>query len=262
MQTLLQHRHILKQLSKRFIQERYRGSMLGVLWSLATPLLMLGIYTFVFSFVFKARWNMDTGSQGSFAIILFSGLILHQFFVECITTASTVVIQNQNFVKKVIFPLEVLVPALVSSAFFQLCICYGILLLAMFFLWHEPITYLAALLPLLLIPFLLLTLGISWIIASLGVYIRDIAQMMAILGSILFFMSTILFPAEILPEAIRPLLYLNPLSFMADSTRQILLFQTLPNWSYLGLYTAISVITFGLGFVWFQKTRRGFADVL
>lgn len=250
------------QLSLRSIQERYRGSMFGVLLSVITPLCMLAVYTFVFTVVFKARWNMEIESGfGSYAIMLFSGIILHGFFMESLSQSATVITNNPNYVKKVIFPLELLVPSLMSGQVFQYIIGLFILLGAMLFIWPS-MSYHALLIPFVLAPFFLFTLGVGYFVAALGVYFRDIAHFIGILGSVLLFTSTILFPADRVPEEFRLLLYLNPLSYVVDTFRGCVMFHTLPSLLPFSLYTAIGITTCITGAWLFKRMKRGFADVI
>lgn len=257
----LSHWPLIWQLTKREIASRYRGSWMGTLWSLVTPLVMLTMYGFVFSVVFKARWGQETGAKGEFAIILFSGLILHTFFVECLVRSPMLIISNPNFVKKVVFPLETLVPAAMLSAFFHF-LTAGAVFWAASILVLGHISWTVIFLPLVLLPFLILTLGIMWGLASFGVYFRDIAQVMGLAGTVLLFISPILFPSTMLPEAVRWLIYLNPLSFIVEQVREIVLWGHLPHWQGLGLYTFVACVTYMMGYTMFSRLKRGFADVV
>lgn len=253
------HRHILLQLSKRYIQERYRGSILGIVWSLINPLLMLAIYTLVFTVIFEARIPIETSHP--FALWLFVGLILHMFFMECLSQATTIITRNSNYVKKVIFPLNILVPAITISALFQLVIGITILLAATSYLGYTiPLTIIFV--PVILVPFIILTVGISWFIASIGVFIRDITHIIGLLGTVLFFISTILIPPKIIPELYRPLIYLNPLSYVTDFMREVVIMQQVPVLEHYLVFCAISVLIGVSGYLWFEKTKKGFADVL
>ncbi len=253
---------LFKQLSKRNIISRYKGSILGIIWALITPLVMLAIYSFVFTVVFKARWGVDNSdTKGQFAIILFSGLIIHAFFAECISRVPTLIIENTNFVKKVIFPLEILVPTMIMSSLFQFLVSFLVLLCGVIYV-SGAIHLTIFLLPIILLPFILMTFGISWFLSSLGVYIRDISHIMGVLVTVLLFMSTIFYPVSALPIELQEIIYLNPLSFIVDQFREVVLYGNMPNWNGLAIYSIISIIVYFCGFWWFQKTRRGFSDVL
>lgn len=250
-------RHIFIQLTKRLIQQRYRGSLLGFLWAFVTPLITLAIYSFVFTVVFDARWETEV----PFAIMLFIGLITHSFFMESLQSASTVISHNVNYVKKVIFPLEILVPAHITAAFFQLVIG-GVLLVVITYAMGIPLHSTALAVPFILAPFVILTLGISWFLASLGVFLRDVSQVLGLLGTLLLFISTIVIPPTMLPESVRPFIYLNPLSFTVDALRNCLYAGDLPALEHYLAYSMVSVAVGAAGLFWFQRTRKGFADVL
>lgn len=252
-----QHRHIFLQLTKRLIQQRYKGSILGFVWAFATPLITLAIYSFVFSVILMARWETEV----PFAVMLFIGLIIHGFFMESLQGSATVVTTNTNYVKKVIFPLAILVPAQITAALFQLVIGFVLLILITFVLGYT-IHLTALIAPFILVPFILLTLGVCWLLASLGVFIRDITQLLGLLGTLLLFISTIIIPPWMLPEEFGFLIYLNPLSFVVDSLRGCLFDGTLPDIVDYGVYSGVSVVIAVVGLFWFQKTRKGFADVL
>jgi lipopolysaccharide transport system permease protein len=260
--TIHQRFALLRQLTLRYILERYRGSALGVLWSLLTPLTLLAVYTFVFTTVFKARWGSgEHEGIGTYATILFAGLILHGFFMECLIRASNLIQSHTNFVKKVIFPLEILVPAMTASALFQLGIGFVILLGATLFLeGNLPVTVL--LLPFILLPFVLFTLGLSWILAAMGVFFRDITQIIGLMGTILLFLSTIVIHPDALPAGLQPFIYLNPLSFPVDAVRDVALWGKLPNPLLFIGYSVVSVAMCVFGYAFFAKVRKGFADVL
>lgn len=254
-------RDLLGNLVHRDVVGRYRGSAIGVVWSLVTPVLMLMIYTFVFSVVFKARWGSSDDSRSVFAINLFAGMIVHGLVAECLNRAPSLVLNNVNYVKRVIFPLELLCWMALGSALFHALI--GFLVLILFFVAvHGFLPPSVLLLPLVWLPLLLGTLGVSWVLASLGVYLRDISQLAGLLTTILMFMSPVFYPADALPQPYRSLLYANPLTFVIEQTRQVLVAGQMPDWSVLALAVAIGWCMAMLGYEWFEKTRRGFSDVL
>ena len=256
------HRKLTIQLIKREISARYRGSFLGLAWSFLNPLLMLSIYTFVFSIIFKVRWNIeDSDNTTHFAIVLFVGLIIHTLFTEVISRAPSLISSNVNYVKKVIFPLEILPIVTLGMALFHSIISFGVLLCGFLFLsGYFHLT--AILLPIIIFPLLLITLGIAWFLTSLGVYLRDIGQFIGLVSSVMLFMSPIFYPISALPEKFHLAIMLNPLTFIIEQSREILLLGHLPNWTGLAIYTLTSVLVAWFGYFWFQKTRRGFSDVL
>jgi len=264
--TMFRHRGLLRRMLVRDVAQRYRGSALGLLWSFVTPLLMLAVYTIVFSVVFKARWVSRTGEAtlpetGEFALILFCGLILHAFFADCLSRAPHIILGNANFVKKVIFPLEILPVVAVGSAGFHFLMSLSVLLVAQW-LQQGTVPLTALLLPVVLAPFGMLALGVTWILASIGVYLRDISQIIGLAVTVLLFLSPVFYPPESLPEMWRPYLILNPLTIIIENMRAVLLWGALPDWYALGCYTVAAVLVMLLGFAWFQKTRKGFADVV
>jgi lipopolysaccharide transport system permease protein len=254
-------RHLLWGLVRRDIAGRYRGSAAGLLWSLLTPMLLLGIYTFVFSVVFRARWGNAEGDKVAFAVNLFAGMIVHSFVAECISRAPLLILQNANYVKRVIFPLELLPWMLLGSALFHatlsLSVLFGALLLAQ---GHLPPT--VVLLPLIWLPMLLGTLGVTWLLASLGVFLRDINQLTGTMITILLFLSPIFYPASTLEQPYRSFLYANPLTIVIEQTRQVVIAGQLPSLLPLAVTYLAGAGVAALGFAWFQRSRRAFADVL
>ena len=259
--SLVKHRFVIGQLSRRAILGRYRGTVLGLFWSLFTPLVMLGVYTFVFGKVLEVRWPDQGGGNLEFAAILFSGMIIHGILAECLTQASTLIASNPQYVKKVVFPLEALPWVTVISAFFQGLISTGVLV-AYVWIVNEKLTWHVILFPLPLFSLTLVCIGIGWLIAATAVFLKDIAQLTGILSTILFFMAPILYPKTALPEGFQNILYLNPITFVIEQFRSVVLWGEMPDWSGLGIYTAVALIFCWGSLVWFQRSRRGFADVL
>lgn len=259
--SLWRHRSLLGASIKREVLGRYRGSVMGVFWSFFNPLLMLTIYTFVFSEVFKARWSAASGSKAEFALVLFSGLIVFNLFSECVTRAPTLILSNVNYVKKVVFPLEILSWISLGSALFHTSISLFVWLIAYWLLIGVPhITTL--LLPVILLPLGLMVMGISWMLASLGVYLRDVSQFIGVITTALMFLSPIFYPITALPDAYRHYLYINPLTTVIEQARDVLYWGKIPDLRMLSIYLSASSIVAWLGYAWFQKTRKGFADVL
>ena len=256
------NRSLILALTKREVISRYQGSTLGLAWSFFNPILLLTVYTFIFSVVFKARWGVDTdSSKTAFALILFVGLIVHGLFAECLQRAPLLVLGNVNYVKKVIFPLEILPLVAFGAALFHASISFGVLLVAMLILQHT-IPWTAVLFPIVLLPLALGTLGVSWFLAALGVFIRDISQMTGMFVTVLLFISPVFYPISALPEKYQWVANLNPLAFVIESSRGVLIFGELPDWTHWLFLTLASAVVAWLGFYWFQKTRKGFADVL
>ncbi len=259
--SVWRNRGLTAALIQREVVGRYRGSVLGIFWSLFNPIFMLLIYTFVFSVVFKARWHAGSDSKTEFALVLFAGLIVFNLFAECFSRAPGLVLANVNYVKKVVFPLEILPWVSLGSALFHTLISVLVWLsaYAILFGWPHPTVLL---LPLVLLPLMLLVLGVSWILASLGVYLRDVAQFIGLVTTVLMFLSPIFYPVSALPEAYRPLLLLNPLTPVIEQAREVLFWGRVPDLGLLAIYLLAATLVAWLGFAWFQKSRKGFADVL
>ncbi|TRZ70653.1 MAG: ABC transporter permease [Rhodocyclaceae bacterium] len=259
--SLWRYRPLVLQMAKREIAGRYRGSFLGLLWSFVNPVLMLAVYTFVFSIVFQARWRNDGGDRFEFALVLFAGLIVFNLFSECVTRAPGLILANANYVKKVIFPLEILPWVSLCSALFHAAVNLAVLMIFLVVVGNGvPATVL--LLPLVILPLFLLIMGVSWLLASIGVFIRDVGQFVGMLMTVLMFMSPIFYPVSALPESVRGWLFLNPLTFIIEQARDVAIWGKLPDWEGLALYTLLATGVAWAGLVWFQKTRKGFADVL
>lgn len=255
------NRVLIMTLTQREILGRYRGSTMGILWSLFNPIFMLAVYTFVFSVVFKARWNTGSDSKSEFALILFSGLMVFSIFSECISKAPTQMTNNANYVKKVVFPLEILSWVTIGSALFHFAVSLAVWTIAYAVMIGTPHPSIL-LLPIVLAPLILFILGLSWALASLGVYVRDISQFIGLMITVLMFMTPIFYPASALPAAYKQLLYFNPLTPTIEMMRGILFWGILPDLRILGITAVTAIFAAWLGFAWFQKTRKGFADVL
>lgn len=256
------NRQLIIQMAKREVVGRYRGSVLGILWSFLNPLFMLIVYTFVFSVVFKARWGLNTNeTKTQFAMVLFVGLIVYGLFAEVINRAPGLIISNINFVKKVIFPLDILPSVAMGSALFHSFISLVVFLVA-FVLFNGYLNWTAIFIPLVLLPLIILTLGFAWMLASLGVFLRDFGQTTIIITMVMLFLSPIFYPITALPVKFRPLIMGNPLTFIIEQAREVLIWGHCPDWTGLGIYTLVAIAVAWSGYAWFQKTRKGFADVL
>jgi lipopolysaccharide transport system permease protein len=256
------NRSLIWQLLKRDVQARYRGSALGLLWALVTPIIMLSIYTFVFQTIFKSRLSDTSGETTlSFAIILFLGLSIHGLLAEILTKSPLLIIGNQNFVKKIVFPLPILSWVTLLSGLFTFLISFSLLLILILIeLKTIPIT--ALLIPVILLPYCILMLGISWILAALGVYLRDIQQITGTLATFLLFLSPVFYSTSILSESFQTLIFLNPLSYAVEASRDVLIYGNLPSFSGLAIYSMVAILVAYLGNYFFRKVSPGFADVL
>ena len=260
--TLWSNRSLLGQMSRRDVAGRYKGAAFGVAWSFLTPLLMLCVYTFVFSVVFQARWGGDLPEgRVQFALIMFVGILVHTLFSEVVNRAPGLILSNPNYVKKVVFPLEVLPVMAMASAIFHACISVLILLLALLVL-NGRMEWTAIFLPVVLAPLVVLTVGVAWFLAALGVYLRDVGQITAIMTLVMLFLAPVFYPITALPEQYRWIVMANPLTFIIEQARDVLIWGRFPDFAGLGLYLFVAVMVAWGGFFWFQKTRKGFADVI
>lgn len=255
------NRSLIRSLVKREVVGRYRGSAMGLLWSFFNPVFMLAVYTFVFSVIFKARWNVESDSKTEFALVLFAGLIVFSLFSECVNRAPGLVLANVNYVKKVVFPLEILPLVSLGATLVHALISLVVWIAAYFVIFGVP-SATVLLLPIVILPLILFVMGVSWALASLGVYLRDISQVTGVITMVLMFLSPIFYPASALPDEYRRLIYLNPLTLVIEQVREVLYWGTVPDIHLLGMYGMAAAFIAWFGFAWFQKTRKGFADVL
>jgi lipopolysaccharide transport system permease protein len=265
LRSLWDNRVLISQMSRREVVGRYKGSVMGLLWSFLNPLFMLVVYTFFFSVVFKSRWgSAPAGAEESktlFAVLLFVGMIVHGLFAEVLNRAPYLILGNVNYVKKVVFPLEILPAISMGTALFHSMVSIGVLLLV-FFATNGYLHWTLVFFPLILIPLVIFTVGLAWILASLGVYVRDVGQSIGLAMTVMLFLSPVFYPVSSLPESMRPWMLANPLTFIIEQARAVLIWGQQPSWSGLLIYTFVATVVAWLGYLWFQKTRKGFADVL
>ncbi len=254
---------LIWQMTKREVVGRYRGSMFGLAWSFFNPLLMLAVYSFVFSFVFKSRWGGGGGDQGraQFAMMLFVGMTIHGLFAECVNRAPSLMLNNPSYVKKIVFPLEILPLVALLSAFFHTLVSLVVLLCG-FALFKHFIFATALYLPIVLLPLMLMSLGVAWFLAATGVFVRDVGQITGLFTMVLMFLSPVFYPASALPEKYRFWLELNPLTLFIEQSRAVLLDGHAPDFGALGLALLGGIVVACAGFKYFQVMRKGFADVL
>jgi lipopolysaccharide transport system permease protein len=250
-------------LVQRELAARHKGSFLGTAWLVLNPLLMLLVFTFVFGVVFQARWQDAGGgvSMAEFAVILFVGLTAFQLFADAVNRAPLLVVENANYVKKIVFPLQILPVVTVGAALFQGAVGFALAVVAVFLVTGRlPAT--SILLPLVLAPYVAMILGIAWFVSALGAYVRDVAPVMTSIVTMLLFVSGIFFPLSALPDWVRGWVMLSPAALPVDMARQVLVFGLLPDWTALAVYAAAAALVATGGYAFFQTTRKGFADVV
>ena len=253
---------LIVQMTKREVVGRYEGSVMGLAWSFFNPVFMLVVYTFMFSVVFKARWGVEgEDSKALFAVVLFVGMIVHGLFAEVLNRAPSLILSNVNYVKKVVFPIEILPVISMAAALFHSMISLCVLLIA-FVIFRGYLHWTTVFIPLVLLPFVILTLGFAWLLASLGVFLRDVGQVIGIVIMVMMFLAPVFYPVTAVPEQFRPFIMANPLTFIIEQAREVLIWGHLPNWVGLGIYTVAATVVAWAGYALFQKTRKGFADVL
>lgn len=259
--ALSEHRSLTLELAKREVLGRYRGASFGLLWSLLSPFLMLCIYTFAFGTVMGGRWPEIESGGASFSIVLFAGLIVHGFFAECLIRAPNLIVANPTFVKRVVFPLEILPWPMVLSALFH-ALMNVIVFVVLRLVMDQKFSWTIVLLPVVMLPLVVLSLGVSWFLASLTVYLRDIVQVVGVLSMALLFLSSAMMPVHSVPEGYRWVFVANPLTFIIDQARNVMLWDRMPDWTGLSIYLIVALAVMYMGRAWFMATKRGFADVL
>ncbi|WP_326541310.1 ABC transporter permease [Pseudorhodoferax sp.] len=259
--SVCRNRNMILQMTRREVSGRYKGSVLGLAWSFFHPVFMLAVYTFVFSVIFQSRWGSGDDGRAAFAVMLFVGMIVAGLFGEIVNRAPGLVVSNVNYVKKVVFPLEVLPVISTAAALFHSAVSIAVLLVAVLLLQGQ-LHWTVLLMPIVLAPLVLLATGLAWFAASLGVFLRDVGQFTAIAVTVLTFLAPVFYPITAVPERFVPFVLLNPLTFIIEQARAVLVLGRLPDWAGLGIYALVACCVAWMGFAWFQKTKRGFADVL
>lgn len=255
------HRHLASLLIARNVEASFRGSLLGKAWTALVPLLRLAVYTTVLGFILRVKWPGQHTTPLETALLYFVGLTLYDFFMESVSGAPGLMLDNVNYVKKVVFPLEILPFATLGAALVRLCVTSSIVLI--FYLVIRGIPPLASIaIPLIIAPYALFVLGAVWFLSALGAYVRDLRQLMGVLALVMMYLSPIFFPLAMVPARVRPVFYANPLAFVIESVRAALFAGQWPDWPALLLYTALAWLFAALGYRWFLRVKPGFADVV
>jgi lipopolysaccharide transport system permease protein len=259
---LWKYRDLIRQLTWREVVGRYKGSFIGLGWSFIQPLIMLFVYTFVFSVIFKARWGVESDEgKAAFALALFMGLITFSIFSEVANSAPSLVLGNANYVKKVVFPLEILPFVRLLSALINAVFSLGVLFVGIL-IFNHFIHWTALLLPLIWLPMMMFTLGCGYFLASLGVFVRDMGAVIGVLTTMLFFLTPIFYPISAVPEPFRIFCRVNPIAIFVEDARRVVLWGLFPDWPWFFFGMVLSVAVLIIGFVWFMKSKKAFADVI
>lgn len=253
-------RSLVWELTKREVAGRYRGMNLGVVWSLLQPFLMLGVYTIAFGGILGSRWPGATGTS-DFALILFVGIIVHSFLAECMSKAPSLVASNVSYVKRVVFPLDVLPWPVLMSGLFHLAANFLVLFISLLAL-GKTLHVEIVLLPIIIAPLVAISLGLAWLLAAFAVYLRDINQIIGPVVTALFFMSSAIVPLEMVPPRFRLLFELNPITPVIDNARAVVLRGELPDFFGILIQMMFALALMLLGYSVFDRLRRGFANVL
>lgn len=260
--TLRDHADLITQFARREVLERHHGAALGVAWNIINPLLSLAVFTFVFSAVLGVEWAADVNTTGMpFALILFTGQTIFHIFAECTNRAPALITSRRNFVRKVVFPLEVLSVAQVASTLVHLTVGVVLIILAGL-IFRGTVSTTLWLFPVVLVPLYALCLGVSWLLSALGVFLHDVRQMTGVATTLLMFCSGVFYPIDRVPEHLRFLIEYNPLFILIDSARCTLLWSRQPDWPALAVVTVLSLAFAQFGYAFFTKSKRGMADVI
>ncbi len=254
------HRALVAELAKREFSGRYRGSFGGLAWSFAQPLFLLAVYTVAFGVILRARWGFS-GGTGDYALMVFAGLIVFNAFAECFNGAPTLIASNPNYVKKVVFPLEVLPWVASFTALVHALIGIAVWLAGYAILYGAPRAS-AALFPVVLFAFFPLLLGVGWLLAALGVVVRDIGQLTGLLSHALLFLTPIFYGIDAVPPALQRVLLANPLTFVVEQLRLVLFFGGMPDLRGLAVYFTLSCLFAWLSLAVFRRLRPRFAELV
>ncbi|TGL90223.1 ABC transporter permease [Leptospira congkakensis] len=259
--SMFKNWNLIIQMTRREILIRYKGSFLGLIWAIVNPMIMLGIYTLIFGVIFRADWGGRMGNNSDFAFTLFVGLTVYQLFSEALIKSPMLIVNNANFVKKVIFPLEILPFVSLLASLFQMFI--NLLILIGYLVFFKKVFFVSMIFfPIIIIPHILFTLGVSYFFSSISVFIRDANQIVTYIATLVLYVTPIFYPLSAVPEKLRYLTLLNPISYVVEEARNSVVFGLTPQFLPLAVYAVISVIILALGYYFFQRTKPLFADVL
>ncbi len=261
----VRHRQLIGQLTRREVLGRYRGSYLGLLWPFLNPIFLLIIYTVVFKYIFRAKFSNRMGeSETDFALLLFSGLIVFNVFAECIARSPSLILANTNYVNRVVFPLEVLPVTIVLSSLFHLLVSFGPLLLITYLI-KGHLTWTVVEWPLLLLPLLAYGLGTAWLLSAVGVFLRDLNEVVLAATTILMYASAVFYSfntvAKRAPQ-FEPIIRMNPLAHLIEQSRRVSVVGMPLNFADYGWQVLGGVVCMCVGYAVFMHVKHAFADVL
>lgn len=259
--TIYKNAYLFRQLIKKDIEDKYKGSILGMLWSFLVPILMLIIYTFVFSEVFQAKWDIDTSNKYQFALVLFCGLSAFNLMSEVMNRATTLIASHVNYVKKVIFPLELLPVVITFSALFNCLISFVILIVVNWGLNGEISSTLYQFI-FALIPLIMLAIGLGLLISAMSVYLKDIGNAISVIVTILMYLSPVFFPLSSVPDDFKGMCEVNPMTYIIENFRRVTLYNENLDWKFWGISFVMALVVYFIGNVVFMRAKEGFADVL
>jgi lipopolysaccharide transport system permease protein len=262
---LWHYRYLIGQFTRREVLVRHKGTSLGLLWAIVQPLITLAVYTFIFGMVFQNKsWHehqLGGPPWTNFVLHFFVGFILYGFFADCVNRAPGLITEHPNLVRKVMFPVEILPVIAAGAGLVYSAVAVALLLVATLAV-TGTVSWTLVFLPVVTLPLAMLTLGLSWFLASMGVFIRDMKQVVPVLTQLLFFVTPVFYDVDGIPEQFRPIIELNPLTVIITNGRRCLLWNEMPDWPSLGIVTAFSLVVMVLGYAWFAKGKRGLADVI
>lgn len=260
--TFTKHRYLYWQFTKRQIEQRHKGSVLGILWSVLQPLAMMGVYTVVFGLIFRGHYaGIEGQTTMDYALGIFLSITLYQLVAESISSSIGIIVGQPNLVKKVVFPLAILPLAQVGASLFQFFISLVLVLIGVLVLGHG-FSVSTLLFPLTILPLIPLVIGLSLILSALGVFLRDLQHVAGPITMVTMYASSVFYSTAMVPPAIWSLLKYNPLVHILEQSRRVLLWHLPLQWGEIVYSFIIGIITLTLGLWLFKKLKPAFADVL
>lgn len=261
--SIIANRALIVQMVSRDVSMRYKNSVLGSVWIIGQPLLQLLLYSFVFQVVLRSRWGIQTpdGRDVPFGLLLFCGILLHSLLADTLVRTPSLIVSNTSYVKRVIFPLEILPVVTAAGTAVGVIFGIGLLLLGAFF-YSVDFSWHVLLIPIPLTFLFVLTVGLGWLLSAVGVFVRDLPQLTSSLATIMLFTAPICYPVEMVPHEFRWLLRVNPLTVPVETIRALIFSSSEMDWLILGVYAIVAIAIAVFGYMVFNRMRAGFADAL